>query len=282
MYIDSFAKINFMLEILGKLNNEFHSISSLMHTVDLHDEISINNSKILNIETSQNTIKLEENIIYKTILLVKNEFSVKKWVDVVIKKNIPLSAGLGGGSSNAAATLLSLNKLWKLKMNDNKLIEMGALLGSDVPFFINGGGAVVSGKGEIISPVSNCNFDEILLIYPKNIFRSIENKTKYMYSRISNIHYTDGNFTENIINNLSKISKLNFSNFHNPFFSVLCDESREFKDIISYLENQNINKYFLSGAGPTIGVLDFKNKIDLDNISNNFNVDFFLVKNNML
>ena len=282
MYIDSFAKINFTLEILGKLNNEFHSISSLMHTVDLHDEISINNSKILNIETSQNTIKLEENIIYKTILLVKNEFSVKKWVDVVIKKNIPLSAGLGGGSSNAAATLLSLNKLWKLKMNDNKLIEMGALLGSDVPFFINGGGAVVSGKGEIISPVSNCNFDEILLIYPKNIFRSIESKTKYMYSRISNIHYTDGNFTENIINNLSKISKLNFSNFHNPFFSVLCDESREFKDIISYLENQHINKYFLSGAGPTIGVLDFKNKIDLDNISKNFNVDFFLVKNNML
>ena len=70
MYIDSFAKINFTLEILGKLNNEFHSISSLMHTVDLHDEISINNSKILNIETSQNTIKLEENIIYKTILLV--------------------------------------------------------------------------------------------------------------------------------------------------------------------------------------------------------------------
>ena len=282
MYIDSFAKINFTLEILGKLNNEFHSISSLMHTVDLHDEISINNSKILNIETSQNKIKLEENIIYKTILLVKNEFSVKKWVDVVIKKNIPLSAGLGGGSSNAAATLLSLNKLWKLKMNDNKLIEMGALLGSDVPFFINGGGAVVSGKGEIISPVSNCNFDEILLIYPKNIFRSIENKTKYMYSRISNIHYTDGNFTENIINNLSKISKLNFSNFHNPFFSVLCDESREFKDIISYLENQNINKYFLSGAGPTICVFDFKNKIDVKNMREKFNIDIFFVKNNII
>ena len=282
MYIDSFAKINFTLEILGKLNNEFHSISSLMHTVDLHDEISINNSKILNIETSQNKIKLEENIIYKTILLVKNEFSVKKWVDVVIKKNIPLSAGLGGGSSNAAATLLSLNKLWKLKMNDNKLIEMGALLGSDVPFFINGGGAVVSGKGEIISPVSNCNFDEILLIYPKNIFRSIESKTKYMYSRISNIHYTDGNFTENIINNLTNINRLKFDNFHNPFFSILCDESKEFSDIISYLKEQNINRYFLSGAGPTICVFDFKNKIDVKNMREKFNIDIFFVKNNIL
>ncbi len=282
MYINSYAKINFTLEILGKLDDEFHNIKSFMHTVNLHDEISINNSKNLNIETSDKTIIQKENIIYKTILLVKNQFSIKNWVDVVIQKNIPISAGLAGGSSNAAATLLSLNKLWKLNLSETQLINIGALLGSDVPFFIKGGGAVVGGRGEIIYPFSNCNFDEILLIYPKNIFSLVKNKTKYMYSKITNIHYTDGNFTENIINNLTNINRLKFDNFHNPFFSILCDESKEFSDIISYLKEQNINRYFLSGAGPTICVFDFKNKIDVKNMREKFNIDIFFVKNNIL
>ncbi len=282
MYINSYAKINFTLEILGKYNSEFHYIKSIMHTISLHDKITINNSKFLNIEIPKTYINLEENIVYKTILLVKDEFSIKNWVDVGIEKQIPLSAGLGGGSSNAAATLLALNKLWKLNMSENKLMDLGALLGSDVPFFVKGGGAVVSGKGETISPIKNCNFDELLLIYPKDIFNLIDNKTKYMYSKINKTHYTDGIFTEKILSNLSMITKLNSVDFHNPFLNVLRDLSKDFLDIINYLENQNIEKYFLSGAGPTICVLDFKDKIDIENLCKKFNVDFFHVKNNIL
>ena len=91
MYINSYAKINFTLEILGKYNSEFHYIKSIMHTISLHDKITINNSKFLNIEIPKTYINLEENIVYKTILLVKDEFSIKNWVDVGIEKQIPLS-----------------------------------------------------------------------------------------------------------------------------------------------------------------------------------------------
>ena len=282
MYINSYAKINFTLEILGKFNSEFHYIKSLMHTISLHDKITINNSKFLNIDIPKKYINLEENIVYKTILLVKDEFSIKNWVDVGIEKQIPISAGLGGGSSNAAAILLALNKLWKLNMDENKLMNLGALLGSDVPFFIKGGGAIVSGKGETISPVNNCNFDEVLLIFPRDIFNFIKNKTKYMYSKITKDHYTDGNITENILSNLSMITQLNSSDFHNPFLNVLRDVSKDFVDIIYYLEKQNIKRYFLSGAGPTICVLDFKDKIDIENLCKKFNAAVFLVMNHIL
>ena len=258
MYIDSFAKINFTLEILGKLNNEFHSISSLMHTVDLHDEISINNSKILNIETSQNTIKLEENIIYKTILLVKNEFSVKKWVDVVIKKNIPLSAGLGGGSSNAAATLLSLNKLWKLKMNDNKLIEMGALLGSDVPFFIKGGTQIGEGIGEKLISLKSAIKGWYLIITP-----SVSIDTKWAYSQLKNMLDSDihpTKFSSSVSGGIINLDTLKF--FENDFESVVFPTYPEIGAIKKERFALGAKFASLSGSGSTVfGIFDDNVKV---------------------
>ncbi|MFL2664864.1 MAG: 4-(cytidine 5'-diphospho)-2-C-methyl-D-erythritol kinase [Dehalococcoidia bacterium] len=282
MYIKSYAKINFTLEVLNKYSNGFHEIKSLMHTIDLHDEISIENSKTLNIESNTNTINVMENIMYKTILLVKNEFSIKKWVDINIKKNIPISSGLGGGSSNAASTLLCLNKLWNLNMDYKKLANLASLLGSDVPFFIKGGGALVSGRGEIINPINDFNFNEILLIYPKDIFNFTQTKTKYMFSKILDSYYTDGSYSNKIVNNINQMSLFNSEDFYNPFLSILSKESSEFSSILTYIKKQNIKKYFLSGAGPTIGIFDFEGKIDIDYIKNKYNLEIYKVNNNLL
>lgn len=282
MEIKSYAKINFTLEIMSKYSNGYHEIKSLMHTIDLHDELTIKNSKTLNIKSSTNAINHIDNIIYKTILFVRNEFSIKNWVDVEIKKNIPISSGLGGGSSNAASTLMCLNKLWNLDMDYKKLVNVASLLGSDVPFFINGGGALVSGKGEVINPINNFNFNEILLLYPKDIFNFTKTKTKYMFSKILDSYYTDGSYTNKIINNVNQMNIFNSEDFYNPFLNILSEESIEFSSFLTYIKNQNVKKFFLSGAGPTIGIFDYKNKIDIDHIKNTYNLEIYKVNNNLL
>lgn len=146
------AKINWFLNVLRRREDGYHDIETLMQCIELYDFIHLSNSKKIEIESDLN-IPIEDNLVFKAASFLKRYASYQKGVRIVLQKNIPVSAGLGGGSSDAAYTLLGLNKLWGLGLTIKDLIKLGLEIGSDVPFFLNNTSAFIEGRGEKITPV---------------------------------------------------------------------------------------------------------------------------------
>jgi len=165
------AKINYILEIGRKRKDGFHEIKTVFQTVSLFDVLhfkEIQGKVIIN----SNTDKMgppEENLVYKAAMMLKRKLTVDKGVEIFIDKKIPVGAGLGGGSSDAACALKGLARLWNLRLDKKTLYEMASFLGADVPFFIEGGIATARGKGDVISNISRGikpSFS-VLLVYPE-------------------------------------------------------------------------------------------------------------------
>lgn len=164
------AKINFYLNILEKRKDNYHNISSVMQSIELSDDL-IFFKKSSGIKIVCNDLNLpvdERNLIYKSAeLLITKFFKLDSLgVLIILKKRIPIASGLGGGSADAAATLVGINKLLDLDLSDSELIKIGSSIGSDVPFCLTGGTAIVKGKGEKITPLESLKDIWIVLIKP--------------------------------------------------------------------------------------------------------------------
>ena len=140
------AKINWFLGVAGKRDDGYHNIVSLMQCISLYDTLTFDHADSVEI-TSYLDIPVRDNIVHKAASRLKEYTSCRKGADISLKKNVPVSAGLGGGSSDAACTLLGLNELWGLGLGKKRLSSIASEIGSDVPFFLNGPVAVVEGKG---------------------------------------------------------------------------------------------------------------------------------------
>jgi 4-diphosphocytidyl-2-C-methyl-D-erythritol kinase len=139
LVINSYAKLNLYLEVLNKRKDSFHNIKTIFERIDLCDKIILKgrqDKKIKIICNSPDVPKDRTNLAYRSVKLLQNEFNLKQGVDIRIIKRIPVGSGLAGGSSNAAAVLLGLDKLWKLNLSRNKLLKLAKRIGSDVPFFL--------------------------------------------------------------------------------------------------------------------------------------------------
>ena len=139
--IKSPAKINLHLEVIGKREDGFHELAMIMQNIDLADylEFEINQEGLIKLKSDSNHLTLDsDNLIVKSAYLLKKLSNNNFGANIFLKKNIPIGAGLAGGSSNAAATLIGLNMLWNLNLDNNDLLKLSATLGSDVPFFIYG------------------------------------------------------------------------------------------------------------------------------------------------
>ena len=147
------AKMNLYLRILDKRNDGFHNLDSSFQLIDLFDQIEITNidTNEIEIECNPNIIKTKNNIVYTAVNILRERYKIDKGIRIKIKKNIPIGAGLGGGSSNAATVLIALNQIWDLKIQIHDLMKIGRALGADVPFFINGENALVSGIGDVLT-----------------------------------------------------------------------------------------------------------------------------------
>jgi len=136
----SYAKLNLFLEVLGKRPDNYHNIKTLFERIDLFDTVTLLNHQDNKIRIISSCRDLPQdhsrNLAYRAASLLQDECGIKRGVDIRIIKRIPVGAGLGGGSSNAASVLMGLNKLWGLGLTKDKLLDLAARLGSDVPFFI--------------------------------------------------------------------------------------------------------------------------------------------------
>lgn len=147
------AKINLTLDVLYKRKDGYHEVEMIMTTVDLADRLELtllSTDEIKIVSQNRYVPDDERNLAYQAAKLLKDRFQIKKGVEISIKKMIPVAAGLAGGSSDAAATLRALNKLWNLNLSLDELAELGAEIGSDVSFCVYGGCALAKGRGEKI------------------------------------------------------------------------------------------------------------------------------------
>lgn len=175
------AKVNLFLEVFGKRYDGYHEIETVMQEIDLVDDIVI--------EEKENGVELtctnpriptgKDNIVWKAAELIQKETGVNKGAKIRLVKRIPMGAGLGGGSSDAAATLKGLNKLWRVGLNEDELMRLASMLGSDVPFFIKGNTAICRGRGEIVTPVPISTYFSYVLLYP-----DIEISTASIYQNL--------------------------------------------------------------------------------------------------
>jgi 4-diphosphocytidyl-2-C-methyl-D-erythritol kinase len=148
------AKVNFGLRIIGKRPDGYHAIQTIFQMLDLCDWLTFRLHEAETVFFSCNTPALptdDSNLVVRAAKLLQNEMHVRQGVEITLDKSIPIAAGLGGGSSNAALVLLVLNRLWKLECPITTLYALAAQLGSDVPFFLNGPTAVAEGRGEVLS-----------------------------------------------------------------------------------------------------------------------------------
>lgn len=159
------AKINWFLRLKGKRPDGYHDISSLLQCIALFDTLTFEEAQTLSVMTEA-PIAGDENLVMRAALAIREASKTSRGARISLVKNIPIAAGLGGGSSDAAATLRGLNSLWDAGLSDRELHAAALGLGSDVPFFLSGPAALVRGRGELISPVVMSRAYSVVLLNP--------------------------------------------------------------------------------------------------------------------
>jgi len=155
MTLRAYAKINIGLNVLGKRSDGYHDLETVFHEIDCFDEIELEQHDKVAMTADSILVPIDtSNLCISAANLLHKEKHIQQGVMIHLKKNIPIGAGLGGGSSDAAAVLCGLNQFWKLKLSNNQLRALAAQIGSDVPFFIDGGTAYATGRGEILESFS--------------------------------------------------------------------------------------------------------------------------------
>ena len=259
--IKSPAKINLHLEVIGKRDDGFHELAMIMQNIDLSDylEFQINNEGLIKLESDCNNLSVSsDNLIVKSANLLKKISNIDFGANIFLRKNIPIGAGLAGGSSNAAATLIGLNKLWNLELDQNTLCSLASSLGSDIPFFINGGIQLCFGRGEILEKLdSNFEYGVLLLKNPSVSVSTAETYKKYS-NRFCDEYLTSREMIQKTRKNLrdNGLNRLNFDNqlitIKNDLQLVVENENDSVKQALYLLSKlKNSLTFSMSGSGPT-------------------------------
>ena len=172
----SYAKVNLGLHILGKRPDGYHEIRTLFQAIELHDTLEIWTTERQGLEFESNLAGLNsrDNLVVRAIEAVRRHAGVSRGLAARLEKRIPLGAGLGGGSSNAAVTVMGLARLFKMKMSNRDWFEIGGRLGSDVPFFFLGGRAVGIGRGSEVYPLEDAPPSHVLIVVPARPMATVE------------------------------------------------------------------------------------------------------------
>ncbi len=250
--LKSFAKINLCLYVLRKREDGFHDICSVMQAVDLHDRLSL--YKIpegIVVQTDDPELPADRrNLAYKASEIFLKENRISSGVRIEIQKRIPLSSGLGGGSSNAAFALIGLNMLFGANLSRKRLMGMGERIGSDVPFFLSSGQAVATGRGEKIREVKLPLDYWIVLIKPH-----VRLSTPWVYENLK-IDLTKKKQSIRIYRNRKSFFDSMVA-WENELESVAVTKYPQIQELRTKLERIGAIKTSMSGSGPTVyGIFD--------------------------
>jgi len=247
------AKINLTLEVLGERPDGFHEICSVIQTIDLCDRLRFRSDRQLRFSCDNPQFIVEESLVTRAAAVLQEAGGSSKGAFIDIEKRIPLVAGLGGDSSDAAAVLSGLNRLWKMGLSPAELVELASGLGSDVPFFLYGGTALVEGRGEKVTKLPPLPRRWVVLLMPP--FSLMPEKTARLYASLKSSHYTDGQITERLVKALKDKRGFKPALLFNTFENVAFEIFPELKTYREHFIKLGANNVHLAGSGPALFAL---------------------------
>ncbi len=246
------AKINLTLEVIRRRPDGFHEVTLLLQTVTLFDALTLEEAPEVTLECSDASLMGPDNLVLRAAHLLREATGTAKGARMSLEKEIPTAAGLGGGSSDAAAALRGLNRLWGLGLPLAELEALGANLGSDVPFFLHGGAALCLGRGERIEPLPPANLPFIVLLCPDI---PLDHKTAALYSRLPADRHTRGALTFKLAGRIRAGGDIPPALLYNAFD----DEALQaFPGLAEYRDGMlraGAESAHLSGTGPSLYAL---------------------------
>jgi len=251
----AFAKLNLTLEVLGRREDGYHEIKTVIQTIDLADRLEFFPSTDLQVECSDKSLGGQANLVWQAAQDLAKAGGVEARARVTIEKHIPTGMGLGGGSSDAACALVSLNQLWDLNLSLEDLAVIAAGIGSDVPFFLWGGTALAEGRGERVSSLPPLPPLPVILICPDI---RLPNKTAAMYSKLTPASFSDGGVTRRMIQILAGGQFVGNSIgglIQNAFDEVAWMAFPDLLPVRQKLGQLSPGRFHLSGAGPALFAL---------------------------
>lgn len=244
------AKINLSLDVLGKRQDGYHEVKMIMTTIDLADRLELTElveDRIEIVSHNRYVPDDQRNLAYQAAKLLKEKFKVKQGVSITIEKTIPVAAGLAGGSSDAAATLRGLNKLWNLGLTIDELAELGAEIGSDVSFCVYGGTAIATGRGEKIEHIKTPPSCWVILAKPHI---GVSTADVYGNLKLNRVTHPDVDKMVEVIN------RGDYKGICNTVGNVLEDVTfamhPEVARIKAQMKRFGADAVLMSGSGPTV------------------------------
>jgi len=245
------AKLNLTLEVLAKRPDGYHEIRSVFQTINLCDSLRFQSSQKVTFKSNMPDWAPERSLVSKAVHLLQETTGCAKGATIEVSKGIPLVSGLGGDSSDAAATLRGLNELWGLGLSKKKLFELAAQLGSDVAFFLYSGTALVAGRGEVVTPLPPLPHSWVVLVVPD--VPRLPEKTRQLYASLKTSHYTEGQITQRLIDDLREGREPStlFNTFENVAFTCFS----KLKVYQNHMVKMGASNVHLAGSGPTLFTL---------------------------
>lgn len=256
--LKAMAKINLGLDVVGRRPNGYHDVRMIMQSIYLYDNLTLTKTKSNKITIRTNLAYLptnENNLVYKAANLLFQEFHIKGGLAINLEKHIPVAAGLAGGSSDAAATLIGVNKLYNLGLSKKELMKRGVTLGADIPFCIMRGTALSEGIGEILTKVDAMPNCQIIIAKP-----DLSVSTKYVYEHL---RLDDTTFHPDIDGLVNKLQERDLKGITDRLGNTLEQVTETSYPIIGqikqFLVEHGALNALMSGSGPTVyGIFDNK------------------------
>ena len=249
--LKALGKINLGLDILGRRENGYHDVRMVMQTVYLYDRVILEKTREPGIEISTNLPYLpvnENNIAYKAAELLQREFGIREGIRISLEKHIPVAAGMAGGSSNAAAVLFGMNRMFDLGLSEEGLKERGVTLGADVPYCIMRGTVLAEGIGEILTPLPPLPKCYVLIAKPP-----LSASTKTVYEKIDREGIKSHPDIDGILaglreGNLQQVA----GSMGNVLEQVMLEEHPVLQKIKDVMLMSGALNAMMSGSGPTV------------------------------
>lgn len=257
------AKLNLTLEVLGKRQDGFHEIRSVIQTINLCDRLHFQLGQDVEFRSDMPDWIPEESLVSKASGLIREATGCTKGVTIEVNKRIPWLSGLGGDSSDAAAILRGLNKLWRLGLSLKELLELASQLSSDASFFLYGGTALAEGRGEIVTSLPSLLHMWVVLMVPP--VSRMPGKTKRLYDSLKASHYTGGQITDRLVTALTTGGEVTSSSLFNVFDEVALDNFAGLGKYRQQFLKAGAKEVYLSGSGPALFTL-MKDKIRAERI----------------
>jgi len=260
------AKLNLTLEVLAERSDGFHEIRSVAQTINLCDSLRFQLSESIEFTCADPDWLPGESLVSRTVGLLQKTTGCSQGAKIEMEKRIPLISGLSGDSSDAAAVLNALNRLWELGLSLPQLVELASHLGSDVAFFLYNGTALLKGRGEVVTPLPPLPHMNVVVMLPP--VPRVPGKTGRLYASLPPSHYTQGEITERLVARLTE-ENLSGEGLVGSVFNVLADVALEnFAGLGGYREQflkTGAQQVYLAGSGPALFTL-IENKAQAEKI----------------